>query len=199
MNAEREVGSVIAERVYAAQKAEERATLGHVERTCLRCGKDWGDKATTVLCPHCGFNECAVKEVPPTPVVVHGWDQGGRGGVDVPIFGPDRKISVTTPLSVTDAELASLRSLRSAIVALEGSLQVADANLHQLVDRSDGNRDVFAFIQQAVHGLWDANIGDYELRAMGQVTAISLKGPLKALREEIDRVLLRAEREAEKK
>jgi len=186
---EREPGSVIAARTAIPPKVN----LGHIERTCLRCGKGWGDDVRTVLCPHCGFNECEVKEVPPTMIEVRGWEVNGRAGVDVPIIGTETLQKALTPLAVTDAELASLRSLRSAIVALEGSLQVADANLHQLVDRSDENRNVFAFLQGAVHGLWDGNIGDFELRATGQVTALSLRGPLKALREEIDHVLLRYE------
>jgi hypothetical protein len=76
-------------------------------------------------------------------------------------------------------------------VLLEERLQDADAHLHELVNRSDENWEIFGFLQQATHGLWDGNLGDYSLRSMSQVTALSLLGPLKALREEIDIVLLR--------
>src|SRR5713226_10272163 len=91
MNSEPEVGSVIEERARAFAQANQKMVLGHTERTCLRCGKSWGDDAKAVLCPKCGFNECAVRIVPPTPVVIHGWDTDGRAGVDVPIIGLDKK------------------------------------------------------------------------------------------------------------
>jgi len=65
----------------------------------------------------------------------------------------------------------------------------ADAILHPLVNRSDKNAEIFSILQAAVHGLTDGNLGDFELRSTAQVTALSLLGPILALRAQVDRTL----------
>jgi hypothetical protein len=98
----------------------------------------------------------------------------------------------------TEQDVEALRVLRDVLVETETRLLDADAALHRLVKMGDREFEVFSFLQQATHGLTDGNIGDFELRASGQVTALSLLGPIKALRVEIDRTLVRFEEERKK-
>ena len=99
---------------------------------------------------------------------------------------------------MTEQDVAPLRTLRDALTEIEGTLLAGDASLHNIVRKGEREFEVFSFLQQAVHGLTDGNQGDFELRVIGQATALSLLGPIKALRVEIERTLQRFEEEKAK-
>ena len=88
-----------------------------------------------------------------------------------------------------------MRSLRTSLIDIENRLLNADEHLHQMVNVNDANFALFGFLQQALHGLTDGHIGDFELRSISPLTAVSLLGPIRSLRAEIDRVLAKYEEE----
>ena len=197
MRGEPEVGSVIEERIYAAKKANEARQLGQVERKCVGCGRDWdGDVpigAPVILgrrvgvCSNCGCAEFSEREIRPAlmEITAHGITKV--------------KEMPKTKVAATADDVFALRSLRTSLVEVENRLLNADTHLHQLVNVNEANFAVFGFLQQALHALTDGNIGDFELRVISPTTALSLLGPIRALRAEIDRTLARYEEEKNKK
>jgi hypothetical protein len=192
MNSEPEVGSVIESRIDAFAQADQRIALGHIERICAVCGKAWRgpDYCRQGDCTSHEFEE---RDVRPTPIEFKGWGEGARPTIATV------KEKVPSKLLVGVEDLFALRSLRTALVDVENRLLNADARLHQLVNFSEANFALFGFLQQALHGLTDGNIGDFELRSISPLTAVSLLGPIRSLRAEIDRVLARYEEEKAKK
>lgn len=184
-----EPGSVIEARTAVA----ERRALGQISRTCARCGATWdGDiprgSAVTLgrrvgVCSHCGSAEFSEREIRPSLMEIT-----ANGITKVPET-PKSKVSATVE------DLFALRSLRSSLIDVENRLMNADTHLHQLVNLNEANFECFGFLQKAVHSLTDGNIGDFELRVVNQMTALSLLGPIRSLRAEIDRTLERYERE----
>jgi hypothetical protein len=130
--------------------------------------------------------------VRPATLEIQGW--GGRR----PIIGAVAEKS-PSKLVVSAEDIFALRSLKTSLIDVENRLLNADAHLHQLVNVSEANFALFGFLQQALHGLTDGNIGDFELRSISPLTAVSLLGPIRSLRAEIDRVLDRYEQEKVKK
>jgi hypothetical protein len=100
-------------------------------------------------------------------------------------------------VSATPEDVAALNSLRTALLDLQDPLVAADQCLHRLVNVNEANFDVFGGLQGAVHFMTDGTIGDFDLT--DQVVGLSLLGPARALRAEIERVLYRYEEEKAKK
>jgi len=122
-----EPGSVIAERVYAAQKAEEGISLGHVRRICDTCGRDWIGPA------YCGQGTCrgnsfTEKAVHVTPMVIEG--TSGSHAWATALLDRKAKIEVQS-----DADLELLRALRTQLLTVEQTLLQADAALHRILGR----------------------------------------------------------------
>jgi hypothetical protein len=101
--------------------------------------------------------------------------------------------------AATADDLSVLSSLRSALLDVASPLFAADECLHRVVNLSEANYALFGFLQQGLHTLTDGTIGDFDLHLIGQVTGLSLLGPMGALRAEIDRVLAGYEEERNKK
>jgi hypothetical protein len=196
MNSEREPGSVIESRIEAFAQADQKRVLGHVERTCSRCGKDWGSDPKTFLCPKCGFNECEVRVVPPTPLVIQGWDPNGRGGVDVPIMGIDHKLEDSSWLVVDDQDLAALFRLKASLLEVERCLLSADATARRLVNQNSANFKAFSRFQEAMNLM--CTPGGFEIDPHQPLKAIGLLMMLPSLVFEIDQAIQRYEEEAAK-
>jgi hypothetical protein len=188
---EPEVGSVIESRIDVLAQADQKMTLGHVERTCAVCGKPWigPDYCRQGDCTSHEFEE---RDVRPTPVEIRNW-AGSR-----PTLGTVTE-KVKSKVTVTPGDLFALRSLKTSLIDVENRLLNADRCLHALVNVNDANFALFGFLQGALHGLTDGVVGDYDLRATNAVTALSLLGPVRALRVEVERVLHRYEEEAAKR
>jgi hypothetical protein len=174
-----EPGSIQETREYAERKAQEKMTLGQVERKCLNCGKDWIDPRCA-----CGSFEFSEREVRPSGMTITG--QG-----IVPVKEPPK-----VKVSASPADLFYLRSLKSTLIDLEHRLVDADAAARRLVNLNSTNVGVFGHLQSVLNSL--TTPGDFQLRADVPLTSISLVPVLRALVAEVDRTLSRYEEEKNK-
>jgi hypothetical protein len=213
---QREPGSVIEERTYAAKSWEQGVALGHTTRTCDTCGKPW-------LGPQiCGQGTCrgsvfTDRSVHVTPMVIESMPAPNRANATALA---ERQIKVEIQ---SETDVAMLLHLKGQLEQTVQELQVADDTMHRIVGRipldlaavfqetrtarervernermADVNREIWFDLQSTIHFAAEA-LGDTPLGGSVPFRA-SLALQCRHVIAEIDRALLKyAEAQEEKK
>ncbi len=140
-----------------------RPVLGHVERSCADCGREW----TTAPCSSCGSNTLRERYVEPVPLELK------RPGLLQRVLGQKAEIAPPAP-----ADMAALERLAAALRTVEAALPDADAASRRLVNRVPQTPEVVARLGRDVADLTILQAKLDEAAQLGGDTAASSPMPL---------------------
>lgn len=152
--------------------------LGHYERTCSACGREW--RMDQAACA-CGSHELIEKYHEPSLVERVG------GAIRAVVMPKPEKVKPADP-----EDTAALRELAAAGRAYADALVAADQAARRIVRAEQGTRDTTGFIQYKLAVAVDT-VSDFSMANLGPVFK-----PVLALTEMIETALDRLDQELQK-